>query len=131
MTRTILMAENERGIRLYCKQELEADGYNVLLAEDGEDAVSVLGETHVDLVVLDEHMPRCRGTEAARSIRKLHPKLPIVLFTADQDYDRLRGPMVDACVLKSEDLSQLKSAIDLLLGGPRPAPTLNSQASLV
>jgi CheY-like chemotaxis protein len=133
MTHTILMADNERGIRLYCKQELEADGYHVLLAADGEDAVSVLSETPVpvDLVVLDEHMPRCGGLDAARSIRQSHPDLPLVLFTADQDYDRHYIPTVDACVMKSADLSQLKTVIDELLGGPRPASRFARRVSLV
>jgi len=42
MKATILFADNERGIRQYCRQELEADGFRIVLAEDGEEAVNPL-----------------------------------------------------------------------------------------
>jgi two-component system response regulator MprA len=119
MKKTILFADNEPGIRQFCKQELEAEGFRVVLAIDGEDAVDTLRTVAVDLAILDEHMPRCSGLEAARHIKRWYPHLPVILFTADQDYERYRSPLLDAAVIKSEDLAALKAAVnELLFSGP-------------
>ena len=110
MQQTILFADNEPGIRQFCKQELEAEGYHVVLAEDGEDAVDVVDTMVVDLAILDEHMPRCDGLEAARHIKRWYPRLPVILFTTDQHYESYRGPLMDAVIMKTEDLTSLQAA---------------------
>ncbi len=124
MQHTIIFADNERGIRRFCKEELEAVGYRVLLAEDGEDALDALETCAVDLVILDEHMPRCSGREAARRIKQWHPSLPLILFTADTDFERYTGSLFDVAVIKSEDLSALKAAVADLLSCSRAAASL-------
>lgn len=115
MKPTILFADNERTVRHFCKQELEAVGFRVLLAVDGDEAIHVLDTFTADLVILDEHMPRCNGRVAARRIKQWHPDLPVILFTADPDYEGFEGPGVDATVSKSDDLSALKAAVITLL----------------
>jgi two-component system phosphate regulon response regulator PhoB len=115
MKRTILLADDERGIRLFCKQELEAEGFRVKLAQDGEEAASVIEEDQIDVVVLDEHMPRCSGLEAAKYIKSRYPRLPVILFSLDPDYDRYRSVFVDRTVAKTENLNSLKTAIAGLL----------------
>jgi len=119
MKRTILLADDQRGIRQFCKQELEAEGFRVVAAEDGMEAVEMLDNCVADVAILDEHMPRCNGLTAAQYIKQSHPDLPIILYTADQDYERYKGPLIDAAVVKSEDLGALMAAISELLG-PRP-----------
>ena len=116
---TILLADDERGIRKYCQEELEAEGFRVILAEDGDDALAILEQLVVDLVVLDQHMPRCDGLQAAKHIKQLDASLPVILFTADQHYDRYANSSIDACVLKTEDLGQLKEKINELLRATR------------
>jgi len=115
MKHVILFADNERGIRQFVKQELEAEGYDVVLTEDGTDTLDILRQFVVDVVVLDEHMPRCSGRDAARSIKQCHPDLPVVLFTADTDYEQFKSLSVDVAVIKSADLGLLKAAIAKLL----------------
>jgi DNA-binding NtrC family response regulator len=129
MKHTILFVDDERGIRQYCKQELEAEGFNVILAEDGEGAIDVLDEHRVDLVILDEHMPRCTGRQAAKHIKRLCPDLPVILFTLDTDYERYRSQFVEATIIKSECLDSLKAAIARLLPParlPKPSPCVPS-----
>jgi DNA-binding response OmpR family regulator len=115
MKHVILFADNERGIRQYIKQELEAEGYDVVLTEDGTDALDLMRQFVVDVVILDEHMPRCSGRDAARSIKQHHPDLPVILFTADTDYERFKSRSIDMAIIKSADLGQLKAAIAKLL----------------
>lgn len=115
MKNVILFADNERGIRQFVKQELEAEGYDVVLTEDGTDTLEILGRFVVDAVILDEHMPRCCGLDAAKYIKRQHPDLPIILFTADDYYEQYKSPSIDAAVIKSEDLGMLKETISKLL----------------
>ena len=123
MKTTIVFADNERRIRQYCKQELENAGYRVLLAEDGEDVLDVVETFAVDLVVLDEHMPRCNGLEAAKRLKQWYPHLPLVLYTADGDYERFQNVLFDATVIKSEDITALMTAIISSLSSPRVKQT--------
>jgi len=127
MKHVILFADNERGIRRFIKQELEREGYDIVLTEDGVDTLEMLNRFVVDAVILDEHMPRCSGLEAARQIRQQHPELPIILFTADVDYDGFKSPWIDAVVIKSADLSVLTAAIDKLASSGQNA-VLESRA---
>jgi DNA-binding NtrC family response regulator len=110
----VLFADNERSIRRFVKQELESEGYGVILTEDGTETLEMLDRFVVDVVILDEHMPRCSGLEAAKRIKQRHPDLPVVLFTADADYERYKSSYVDAAILKSADLGMLKAAIGKL-----------------
>jgi two-component system phosphate regulon response regulator PhoB len=130
MRGTILFADDQRRLREYCKQELEAEGFRVVLAEDGEEALDVLGTLAVDLVILDEHMPRCSGLEAAKRIKERYPSLAIILFTADADYERYKSPLVDAVVIKSEEITALKAAVVQLLPSPRCATTPSGKSEL-
>ena len=87
----------------------------MVLTEDGTDTLEILGRFVVDAVILDEHMPRCCGLDAAKYIKRQHPDLPIILFTADDYYEQYKSPSIDAAVIKSEDLGMLKETISKLL----------------
>ena len=111
----ILFADNDRRIRQYCKRELESQGYSVVLAEDGDEAAAVAESSKVDVAILDEHMPRCSGCDAARNIRRQRSDVPIILFTGDADFESFHGAFVDRTVVKSADLEPLHDAITDLL----------------
>jgi CheY-like chemotaxis protein len=111
--RTILLADDNRNIREYCRASLESDGYRVVLACDGCDAIRIFSKERPDLVILDISMPRASGLEALEQIHGLAPHVPVVLFTAhDEDclHDR-RAHLAVAVVEKSEDLSDLKRVV--------------------
>jgi CheY-like chemotaxis protein len=127
MKHTILFVDDERAVRQYCKQELEAAGFRVVLAQDGEDAIDALNCAKVDLVVLDEDMPRLGGLEAATHVKRFHPDLPVILFTPDTDYESYHSRFVEATIIKSDRLEALKETINQLLP---PAPFESSQAVL-
>lgn len=119
--KTVLLADDNRGIREYCKYVLEEDGYRVLLAQDGEDAIRVAARECPDAVILDVRMPRVGGYEAGRRIKQAYPALPIILFTLNDEDCRgdTRSGCAVACVEKSEDLSELKRALSRVLSsGP-------------
>jgi CheY-like chemotaxis protein len=114
--RTVLFADDNAMIREYCQRELEEEGYCVVSARDGLEAADLVRRLTPDIVILDLSMPRCGGMEAAERIRAIDSGVPVVFFTA-HDEDCLGDPrsrLADACVEKSDDLSELKRVLGRL-----------------
>lgn len=80
---TILLAEDEADVRDYSRRALEQLGYDVLVAEDGEEAIEVFraNRDRIQLVVLDVVMPRCSGPKAHRAICELGRTVPALFIT--------------------------------------------------
>jgi CheY-like chemotaxis protein len=77
---TILVVDDEQTVRIFAQQALEHNGYRVLLAENGEEAIEVLAaHPEVVAVLLDLTMPDISGDEVARHLRSIRPSLPILL----------------------------------------------------
>lgn len=114
---TLLFADDRKNIREFCKHELEEEGYRVIVARDGREAVRLVQEEHPDLAILDICMPRAGGLEAVERIKAIDPAIPIIFFTAnDEDcVTDSRSRFANACVEKSEDLGELKRTVTRLL----------------
>ena len=86
----ILIVEDEAGIRFVAREVLEAEGYRVSEAVDGEDGLAKFLETlgTVDLVILDLVMPRMHGFQVMDSIRQVAPRTPILLSSGYSPQDR-------------------------------------------
>ena len=118
---TVLIADDNQNIREFCRSELEEEGYRVLTARDGDEAVDLANQSVPDVIVLDICMPRVTGLEALTLIRRQHPNLGVILFTAYEDaclYDE-RAMTATACVAKNPDLSELKQVISSVLKSSR------------
>ncbi|MEW6377472.1 MAG: response regulator [Thermodesulfobacteriota bacterium] len=116
MKKKILVVEDEKGLRLLYKEELEAEGYEVLTAKNGKEAIQQLEEGKPDLVVLDIVMPVMDGMEALGRIVGKDRKIPIILNTSYSGYKQnFMSWVADAYVTKSADLSELKNKIRELL----------------
>jgi CheY-like chemotaxis protein len=113
---TILFVDNSRSIREFVKRELEGDGYRVLLAGNGAEALDTLAMGVPDLVVLDVDMPKIDGVETARRIREQNPELPVILYTSHTEPvgSRTRCPEV-IWLEKSENLAELRRTVSTVL----------------
>ncbi len=80
----ILVIDDDRNTRKLMQAVLAADGYSVLTAENGEDALQVMEREHVDLAVLDLMMPKMDGYAFTRALRETHNALPILMVSAKQ-----------------------------------------------
>jgi two-component system cell cycle sensor histidine kinase/response regulator CckA len=82
-TETILIAEDHEGIREMAQAALEALGYEILLAKDGEEAVTMFSERRNDisLVLLDVIMPRLSGSQAYAAITEMKPAVSVIFAT--------------------------------------------------
>jgi CheY-like chemotaxis protein len=123
--RTILLADDNKNIREYCRRELEDEGYRVVLARDGAEATQLARRELPDLVILDISMPRTDGLEAARQIKAEAPCTPVVFFTLFDEVcvNDPRSRVATACVEKGADLAELKRVICATLKG-RPCNPL-------
>lgn len=119
--KTILVADDHKNIREYCRIALVEDGYRVVVAEDGAEAVAKCIVEAPDVVVLDIAMPRISGLEALEQIKQFSPHTPVVLFTSYDDCTRDgRARLAAACVDKAGDVSELKRAVVRVLKQPVP-----------
>lgn len=93
MNRTwILLVEDEPHIARGLAFNLEQEGYRVVHAETGEEALRLLPEHPFALVVLDLMLPGLGGLEVCRRIRVLEPRLPVLMLTAlASEADRVEG----------------------------------------
>ena len=80
----ILVAEDDKHTRRLLQAVLEAAGYQVVTAGNGEDALALLDREYVDLVVLDVMMPKLDGYEFTRILRETNNNLPILMVSARQ-----------------------------------------------
>ncbi len=91
MKKKILVIDDEKNVRDVMARILGREGYQVLLAEDGEEALSILDEETTDLIMLDMNMPRMNGLEFLRRINEQRKQAaPVLMVTGDTD-NRLRA----------------------------------------
>lgn len=110
--KTILVVDDEKNIRKLYEKELSRDGYKVVIAGSGEEALTVVDESPPDLIVLDIRMPQMDGIETLGRLMAKHYKIPIILNTAYSSYkDDYLTWAADAYVIKSSNLDELKSKI--------------------
>lgn len=90
----VLVVDDEPDVLLLCRVNLEFEGYEILEARDGEEALRVVHVEQPDVVLLDVMMPRMDGWQALEAI-KADPEtadIPVVMLTAKvQDEDQIRG----------------------------------------
>ena len=119
--KTILLVDDYKSIREFCRQEIEDEGYRVITADDGAEAIDLVRQHSPDLVILDIHMPRKNGLKAAEQIKTFKPAIPVIFFT-NHDRTRAAGDRslnARVCVEKCEDLTELKRHITQILGGAK------------
>ena len=88
----ILVADDEQAVRESLRRSLSFNGYDVVLAEDGAQAVKLIEAEQPELVILDVMMPQMDGLEVCRTLRSSGDDRPILLLTArDGVSDRVAG----------------------------------------
>ena len=81
---TILLVDDEDAVQKLLTYPLERDGFRVMQARDGEEALQRFGTERVDLVVLDLMLPKLDGLEVCRRLR-VQSTVPIIMLTARDD----------------------------------------------
>src|ERR671935_2245792 len=114
---TILLVDDEDSIQTLLTFPLERDGYRVVQARDGEEALSRFAEEQVDLVVLDVMLPKLDGLEVCKRLRG-ESAVPIIMLTARGDeLDKVLGLELgaDDYITKPFSIREFRSRVRALL----------------
>jgi len=116
LMKTILVVDDDEAIRTLLREELEEEGYKVVIATNARDALKMVETEPLDLVILDIRMPGMDGLEALPRILGLKEGLPVILNSAYSQYqESFMSWAADAYVVKSSDLTELKTKIKELV----------------
>lgn len=123
----VLVVDDEQPIRTAARRMLEADGYQVIEAENGMKAVEMLGDDRVvDVLMADLEMPELTGEEMARRLRATRHDLKVLYVTGHVDRLFTERPVLwegEAFLEKPFTFNSLTEAMSLLLFGTLKRPT--------
>jgi two-component system, OmpR family, response regulator ArlR len=115
----ILLADDEEEVLAALGSVLISEGYEVIFAKDGREAIEHFREEHIDVALLDLNMPVKGGWEAFERLTTIHPLLQVIVITARPDqYPLALAAGVAALMEKPLDLRLLLQTIDELLVEP-------------
>ncbi|MEM7330103.1 MAG: phosphate regulon transcriptional regulator PhoB [Pseudomonadota bacterium] len=122
----IVIAEDETAVSELLRYNLEAEGYETAIANDGDEAMLLLDERVPDLMLLDWMLPKISGIEICRRVRTRQEtaNLPIIMLTArTEEADRIRGleTGADDYVTKPFSTNELMARVKAVLRRIRPA----------
>ena len=126
--RHILVVEDDPSITLGLQMNLEAEGYEVSIAVDGEDGLTRAVSANVDLVILDVMLPKMNGFEVVKAIRSQGNHVPVVMLSArGAEMDKVMGLELGAedYITKPFSLAELLARVKAVLrrdGIARQAP---------
>ncbi len=124
----VLIVEDDKGVSDFLKAELEYEGFSVLLAETGREALEMFEENVFDIILLDIMLPELNGVEVLRRIRKTS-SLPVIMLTArGETYDKVNGLNVgaDDYVTKPFEIEELLARMQSVLRRVKPALSVRS-----
>lgn len=113
----ILLVDDEESIQLLYHEEFHDDGYEVVAARNGEEALQKYKDSPPDIVILDIQMPGMNGIEVLRQMKMMNEEIPVILSSAYHEYKQDLGTWAsDEYVVKSADIDELKKAVKRLIG---------------
>jgi DNA-binding response OmpR family regulator len=115
---TVLLVDDEESVQKLLTYPLEREGYTVVQARDGEEALARYRETTVDLVILDLMLPRLDGLAVCRRLREERSAVPIIMLTARGDEgDKVLGLELgaDDYITKPFSIREFMSRVRALL----------------
>jgi DNA-binding response OmpR family regulator len=129
---TILLVDDEEAVQKLLTYPLEHEGFRVLQARDGEEALERFAGEHVDLVVLDLMLPKLDGLEVCRRLRA-RSTVPIIMLTArDDELDKVVGLELgaDDYITKPFSIREFRSRVRALLRRAS-IPTMTDAADVI
>lgn len=114
----VLVAEDDKNIRKLMEIKLSSEGYNVIVAGDGEETLKLLGQNQVDIMIVDVMMPKMDGYELVKTIRDSKSQIPAIMVTAKGTIqDKAKGFLVgiDDYMVKPVEFDELLFRIKALL----------------
>ncbi len=111
----ILIVDDEEEIRKTLSRHFQFEGYDVVTAENGVEALEILAEKRMEVVITDIKMPKMSGLELLEEIRKQYPMMRAIVITGYVTMENLLGAMkfqADTCIFKPlHDMTELEDAV--------------------
>jgi len=111
---SIMIVDDEPDILIVLGEFLSKEGFRVLTAKDGRQAIDKVKENGIELILLDMAMPDMNGIETLREIKKIKPDVSVIMITAYRDAEKVveafRLGAYD-CIFKPFDLKYLRQAV--------------------
>ena len=114
----ILVVEDDKNLRKLITTYLQRNKYNTYEATNGEEALNVLDQSYIDLIVSDIMMPKMDGYELIKSLREAKYEVPILIITAKSEIeDKKEGFLLgaDDYMVKPIDIEEMLLRIQVLL----------------
>ncbi len=117
---TILVVDDQLGVRRLMQEAFQGEGYTVHTAANGGEALDKLGECQPGLILLDMKMPGLNGLETLREIKKRNPEQVVIMMTAYEELEVVAEAIklgVKEYVTKPCDINELKALVAEALRG--------------
>ena len=111
----ILIVDDDPNILRLYKEELEEEGYTIVTASNGQEAIERFDQEDPDLVTLDILLPDIDGIKLLRQMKEKKPRLPIIMSTAYDYRDDFAVWASEAYIVQSSDMTELKATIKKLI----------------
>ena len=112
--KSLLIVDDEEGVRRVLREFFKRKGFDVFEAESGEQALQLIRSTNVSAVLLDIKMPGMDGLETLKKILEINPEIGVVMATAVQDDEKIKKAIelgAYSYVLKPFDFSYLELVV--------------------
>ena len=112
--RSILIVDDQKGVRRLLEELFKREGWEVCAASDGVEAISQLDHYQPDVLLIDMKMPNMNGLEASQIILKKHQDLPIIMMTAYGEMEVVKQALdagVRRCITKPFDIIALRDIV--------------------
>ena len=115
----MLVVEDEEVVRGLVRQMLAGEGYDVLVAQDGEEALELAGQHHVDVLLTDLTMPKVGGREVAERLRASQPGLKVIYMSGyAEDLPAGALPPATSFLGKPFTFAELTETVHALIAAP-------------
>ncbi len=130
---TILIADKNKNVSDFLRRELSAEGYNVNVAKDGGQILSVIeGSEAPDLLVLDLEIPDTDGSRILEKTQRRQPPLPVIIHTfLTEESERENLNKGEIYIEKSGNIDHLKAAIAEMLRTFYPERSLKDECLII
>lgn len=118
MAQTVMLVDDDPQLRRVVSMFFELEGYNVVQAKDGREAITMLAEYIPDVILLDLMMPDVPGLEVCQHVRsdRRLKDIPVVVFTAaEMQEEELRAAGADRFITKPYSLEGLRRVVRTLI----------------
>jgi len=115
---SILIVDDQKGVRRLLEEVFKKDGWAVSTAVDGSEAVDMALQLEPDIILMDMKMPNMNGLEASQNIINQNPGLSIIMMTAYGEMEVVRAALdsgVKKCITKPFDIIHLRDMVNSLV----------------